>query len=199
MSPLLQSRANASATGYGAFFGAGAAPAFESIASATGTGSSSTITFSSIPSTYQHLQLRWIARDNDGGSTGASQLIVSFNSDTTSTNYRSHSLYGNGTSAFAGSVNNRSGVWLDGGTVGSSSLTSTMAVGILDIHDYASTTKNKTTRSFHGEDGNGSSSYQIFLQSGLWMSTSAISSITITSNNNLTTSTTFALYGVKGA
>ena len=31
---------------------------YESIASATGTGSSGTITFSSIPSTYQSLQLR---------------------------------------------------------------------------------------------------------------------------------------------
>jgi len=31
---------------------------YESIASATGTGSSNTITLSSIPSTYKHLQLR---------------------------------------------------------------------------------------------------------------------------------------------
>jgi hypothetical protein len=174
-------------------------PAFESIATATGTGSSGTITFSSIPATYTSLQIRWIARDNNGGSTGASQLLVSFNSDTTSTNYRSHSLYGNGASAFAASVGNRAGVWLDGGTVGSSSLASTFAVGILDIHDYANTSKNKTTRSFHGEDGNGSSSYQIFLQSGLWMSTSAITSITVTSNNNFTTTSQFSLYGIKGA
>jgi hypothetical protein len=36
------------------------AGAYESIASATGTGSSATITFSSIPSTYQHLQILYL-------------------------------------------------------------------------------------------------------------------------------------------
>ena len=38
---------------------------FESIATVSGTGSSGTITFSSIPATYKHLQIRYIGKTND--------------------------------------------------------------------------------------------------------------------------------------
>jgi len=51
---------------------------YESIASASGTGSSGTITFSSIPSTYTHLQIRGIGRN----SYPSTQVNVRFNSDT---------------------------------------------------------------------------------------------------------------------
>jgi hypothetical protein len=76
---------------------------FESIATATGTGSSATITFSSIPSTYQHLQIRGIARATSGGETEPIDLRLYFNGLTTGI-YSSHALYGNGSSAAATSA-----------------------------------------------------------------------------------------------
>ena len=163
--------------------------AFESIASATGTGSSGTITFSSIPGTYQHLQIRYLGRTNLNAAT-----YIRFNSDTGS-NYARHYLYGMGTTVYAGGVATQTTIRIgsDGGTDSTQP-----QVGIIDIHDYASTTKNKTVRTLEGIDKNGSG--DINLNSGLWMSTNAITSISIyTNTGNWDTSSRFALYGIRGA
>jgi hypothetical protein len=71
---------------------------------------------------------------------------------------------------------------------------------IMDVHDYASTTKNKTMRSFGGSDG---ADYfvtgTVGLLSGLWMNTNAITSITIALGaGNYSTNSKFSLYGIKG-
>jgi len=168
---------------------------YESIASATGTGSSSTITFTSIPSGYASLQIRGIASTPDAVTDAVGN--IRFNSDSGS-NYASHLLYGNGSSASAVGLANRTnlfGAVYVPGTTYNSSIRGAM---IIDIHDYASTTKYKTVRFFGGMDTNGGVSY-IALNSGLWMSTSAITSITIDFVQNASTTSTFALYGIKGA
>lgn len=86
---------------------------FESIATVTvGSGGSSSVTFSSIPSTYTHLQIRGILRDQRA-TYGNSGPLVQFNSDTGS-NYSWHDIYGDGSSAVArGSANT-----VDMGSVG---------------------------------------------------------------------------------
>ena len=83
----------------------------------------------------------------------------------------------------------------------SATATTSMMSGVLiDIQDYASTTKYKTVRSFSGMDGNAADTqYVVTLRSNLWLSTSAITSITLIPATAFTTSTTFALYGIKGA
>lgn len=198
MSPILQSLANGSARGYGAFVPLGAAGAYESIASATGTGSSATITFSSIPSTYQHLQVRAILKNTDTRNFD-SLLEMTMNGNSGSV-YSYHILKGDGatTTAFGGATQTKisyvSYYPFDGkGGV------NTMGVVIIDIHDYASTTKNKTVRSFSGWDGNGEG--QVMLSSGLFQNTGAITSLTFTNDGayNWKTTTQFALYGIKGA
>jgi len=166
--------------------------AFESIATATGTGSSGTITFSSIPATYQHLQLRVMAFDTDNTNRLGE---IQFNSDT-GTNYARHWLYGDGSTAAVSGVTttNRINAWVAWGTS-----TSNATVAIVDMLDYASTSKYKTVRCLSGTDRN-STSGEVDLTSGLWQSTSAINSITFKLNNgNFSTSSTFALYGIKGA
>ena len=170
--------------------GAGGATAFESIATATGTGSSDTITFTSIPSTYQHLQIRYTARCS---STAAAYLR--FNSDT-GTNYNWHYLNGTGSAAAAAGYATQAQIGVSPPDSGIGSSQST--VGIIDILDYKSTTKNKTVRTFAGIDVNGVGG-DIALDSGLWRNTNAVTSITITTfGTNFTTATTFALYGIKG-
>jgi len=77
---------------------AGGGASYESIASATGTGSSGTITFSSIPSTYVALQIRYNARDTAAASPGLALIRCN---GITSASYASHALIGNGASATA--------------------------------------------------------------------------------------------------
>ena len=171
---------------------------YESIASATGTGSSGTITFSSIPATYVALQLRCINRNSATG-TGSGDVLLRFNSDTGS-NYAYHNLRGNGSVAGAGGSATQTSIRFDNFSTNNGETANIMTVAIIDIQDYASTTKNKTVRAFQGNDNNGNSTSIVRLNSGLWMSTSAISTITLTLNlaNNFTTASTFALYGIKG-
>ena len=172
---------------------------YESIATISGTGSSGTITFSSIPSTFKHLQIRGIARDDRALSYDI--IKMQFNSDTGS-NYAYHTLTGDGSTASANGGASQTYVYASNISAGGNTLTNTMGVFIVDILDYASTTKYKTTRGLAGMDQNFTSSgtQQIRIESGLWMSTSAITSISlITGSGNFTTSSTFALYGIKEA
>jgi hypothetical protein len=171
--------------------------AFESIATATGTGSSGTITFTSIPSTYKHLQIRYIGR-YDGASVTANSTFT-INSDT-GANYAIHDLVGNGSAASSGGTASTTSVRY-ARVAGSTATASVVAAGIIDIHDYASTSKYKTVRILSGVDGNAAdTNYQISLRSGLWMNTNAITSLTFTTaSGNWTTATQFALYGIKGA
>ena len=170
---------------------------YESIASVTGTGSSGTITFSSIPGTYQHLQIRLLMRRSTS-ATGSTSTRLRINSDSTAANYYSHYMIGNGSTVSAGALD---GTTLSGNlyttdVVNNSVASGIMSVGIIDIHDYASTTKNKTVRIFSGNDRNGSGVVELI--SGLYSSTSAITEISIsTQANSFTTDSVFALYGIK--
>jgi hypothetical protein len=164
---------------------------YESIATANGTGASGVITFSSIPSIYQHLQIRWIDKSSGSGSYN----FLNFNSDTGS-NYANHYLYGDGADDLAGADTTQTKINLYGSLV-TSSAANVYAAHVVDILDYANTNKYKTVRALGGQDSNGSG--VIFLSSGLWQSTAAINSLTITANtDNFTTASQFALYGLKG-
>ena len=196
MSPILATRAGVSAIGYGMFGGGAPATAFESIATATGTGSSATITFSAIPSTFQHLQVRWRARSTFATSSAVA-IQLTINSDT-GTNYAYHNLWGDGSSANASGSATTDKIVIGNGMAGNSMTSGVMGVGLLDIQDYASTTKNTTSRIFCGIDTN-TTTGAVRLMSGLWINTNAVSSLTFTANNgNFGTDTTFALYGIKG-
>ena len=178
---------------------AAATGSYESIASYIGTGSGSNITFTSIPGTYKHLQLRVIAKDTYTSGSGESTTgVLTFNSDTGS-NYARHQMQGNGTNVQASGSASTTGLqpWM--GTYGTA--TNIYGVAIIDIHDYSSTTKYKTVRSFAGADANvASASWTVRLTSGVWMSTSAITSITLdVLISGFDTGSTFALYGIKGA
>ena len=162
--------------------------AYDSIATVTvGSGGSSSITFSSIPSTYTHLQLRMYAVS---AGTYSGSDITRFNGDS-GANYASHSLYGGGNTANAGGAASQTSL----STFFTPDATNP-AVAVADILDYANTSKYKTVRGLAGSDRNGSG-YMIF-QSGLWMNTAAITSITISAYaGNWNQYSSFALYGVK--
>jgi hypothetical protein len=160
-----------------------------------GSGGSSSITFSSIPSTYQHLQIRVTARGS--ASTNFISAGLRFNSDT-GTNYQIHQLLGSGSAASAGSDLNLTSIFSTF-IPAASSAANVFGTGVIDILDYADTNKYKTTRTFTGFDLNGSG--YIILRSGNWRSTSAVSSITLFDADNavgFAQYSSFALYGIKG-
>jgi hypothetical protein len=160
-----------------------------------GSGGQSSITFSSIPSTYKHLQIRGIARSTASG-TGNQELLMRYNGSS-SNYYRMHQMYGDGSAAFAsvasGANDNIPFFMPTAGTTANS-----FGTAVIDILDYTNTNKNKTFRSLNGLDFNGSG-FLIF-RSGLWMDTSAISSISLTADASGTIAqySSFALYGIKG-
>jgi hypothetical protein len=168
--------------------------AYDSIATTTLSSSANTVTFSSIPATYKHLQIRMFARDSRTATLNNASFRV--NGDT-ATNYSAHALYGDGASvgSFAAPAQNLAYA----GTISSASATaSAFGVSILDVLDYTNTNKYKTFRALTGFDSNGAGSSRLF--SGLWMSTSAITSITFTpeSSGDFVQYSSFALYGIKG-
>ena len=169
--------------------------AYDSIATANGTGSSATISFTSIPSTYTHLQLRAIVKSTTAGSSFTG-VNLTFNSDTSSS-YTRHILYGNGSSALA--FGGTAGVaWSIGGNdVPTAGYTSIFGTHVIDILDYANTSKNKTVRALTGADVNGAG--EILLSSTVFLKTDAISSIQLNcASGNFASGTTYALYGIKG-
>jgi hypothetical protein len=167
---------------------------YESIATAVGTGSSNTITFTSIPSTFTHLQIRMVA-SNTNASTAWSGLLVRFNSDS-GANYAIHYVRGGGTVASAGSGTAQTSAFIDN-VVSRSGNTNTLATTIIDLHDYASTNKYKTLRAIGGIDLNGSG--VINFNSALWLNTAAVTSISLVAEqDNWTTTSKFALYGIRG-
>jgi len=162
---------------------------YESIATVTvGAGGSSTITFSSIPSTYTHLQIRGIARTATNVSLG-----LRFNSDTAS-NYSRHYLNGNGASAGAGGGASSTSAYA--GTTATA--TSAFGANVIDVLDYKDTNKYKTIRALSGGDNNGSGFVQFM--SGSWRNTNAVSNIDIfqVDGDTITQYSSFALYGIKG-
>jgi hypothetical protein len=159
--------------------------AYDSLATVTvPSGGAASITFAGIPNTYKHLQIRALAL-----TTGALWFQTNINNDT-STNYASHALYANGASPSA--FGTATGVAAYGYTA-LINATGQSAI-IMDFLDYASTTKNKTVRSFWGNDRNGSGDIGInsfFRPAEL----GAINSIKITAT--LQEYSQFSLYGVK--
>lgn len=171
---------------------AGGGGAFESIATTTLSTTTTNITFSSISSTYQHLQIRILSRASNASVDRAISLRL--NGDT-GANYAYHYVDGDGATASASGVASATSM-VSIKTAGASAGTNTFGVCIIDIHDYASTTKTKTVRLLNGFDNNGAGN--VLIASGLWNSTSAVNSFTIV-NTSFLSGTTVALYGIKGA
>jgi hypothetical protein len=169
---------------------------FESIATVTvGSGGATSALFDNIPSTYQHLQIRAIAKRSDNAN--GTYLGVRLNGDT-GANYARHQLAGTGSAATARAAT--------GSTVAIATATEVVLPGngtanlfgaqIVDILDYADTSKNTTLRAFGGFDANGSGN--VLLMSSLWIDTSAVTSVTLMSGGDTWAQhSTFALFGVK--
>ena len=171
------------------------------IATVTAAGGETSLSFNSIPGTYKHLQIRGIAQDTYNSVVGSQTPLMQFNGDI-GTNYAFHYIWGLPNSNFAGASGSATSNGINLPKMVPYGLsTSIFGVGIIDIVDYANTNKNKTVKCIGGLDANitgGNNNIAPDITSGLWMSTSAITSITI--NKAITSffaGSTFTLYGVN--
>ena len=177
--------------GYSPMYGS-----FESIATVTvGSGGAANIEFTSIPGTYQHLQLRGVIR-GEYAALNDDAFVLRLNNDSGS-NYAHHRLTGSGASATAGSGASATLIDYIFDAPGSTATANVFGAYIVDILDYASATKATTVRGFVGYDRNGGGNVR--LVSGLWTSTSAVTQVSLVNalSRDAEQYSTLALYGIK--
>jgi hypothetical protein len=164
---------------------------YELIATAFGTGSSGVIDFTSIPQEYKHLQIRYTAKN----SSSATQMNITMNGITSGV-YMRHSLLGNGSAgSFTASSTSQTSIQLVESMASSTTANATNA-GVIDILDYTDTNKNTTIRALYGMADNVN---RVYISSGLYNQTTAVSSLTLTASaDNFASLSRFSLYGIRG-
>ena len=180
---------------------------FSSITTVTvGSGGTSSVTFSSIPSTYTHLQIRYISRGLGSANNDTYDIIQFTFNGVAGTSYAWHEMAIDGnTSGAVMAQSGSSAAYVRSWSAGNLSVSGNYGAGVVDILDYANTSKNKTVRMLSGFDNNGNLGgnplkYYRYgsasANSGLYLSTNAITSITINGIGNLDQYSSFALYGI---
>jgi len=174
------------------------ANSFESIATITAAGGETTISFTGIPSTYKHLQLRGIARDTFSGSSGYGTMYLRFNSDT-GNNYN-WAYSGTNTALNYGSAANDSKVAVPSAFLLGGTTAGYYGTFIIDIYNYSNTNLNTTVKHIAGADAKVvSTSYQMNVGNGNWNNTAAVTSIQLPAQGTAWAQySSFALYGIKG-
>jgi hypothetical protein len=159
---------------------------YESIATVTvGSGGAANVEFTSIPSTYKHLQIRGISK-----ATTSTDSNITINSGTAAA--RRHQLLGDGSSASSTANAGNAFIVMTPDSSGSN----IFDASVIDFLDYASTTKNKVVRVLSGRDLNGSG--LLSFGSALWTTTNAITDIKLTpAGAAFSQYTQFALYGIR--
>lgn len=162
---------------------------YEPIATTTVSGTSTTsVDFTSITGSYTDLVLI----TTGGANSTAFDAWVRFNSDTGS-NYSLQALWGTGTAASAGRESNATYLRIDKQAAWRSG---NRTMNIVNIMSYSNTNvlKSVISRGSAAADAT-----EVII--GLWHSTSAITSITISNDATaaFANGTTFTLYGIKAA
>jgi hypothetical protein len=161
---------------------------YEPIATQNGTGSSATVTFSSIPSTYTDL----ILVANPIFTVNTANVNIRINGDT-GTNYSDTYVRGDGSTASSGRDTSSNLIFFSATSGGVT--TANRDNGIAHFMNYSNSTTYKTVLLRYSQPG------QFALaEVALWRNTAAITSISIiASTGNLDSAATFTLYGIKAA
>ena len=153
---------------------------YTQIASTTLGSAASSVTFSSIPSTYTDLVIVM-----NGTATAAADVYLNYNTDTTSSNYSNTYLSGNGSTAGSG----RDPI----PAIGLFYTTDTNIIA--NIMNYSNATTYKTCIS----RGNTAASL-VITRVMMWRNTAAINQVVVKhSTGNFNSGATFNLYGITAA
>lgn len=194
--PLLESRGSSSALAYG-LNSFQLAAAFDSLFSySVGAGGVSLINIP-VPDGYKSLQLRCLHKTNRAGSLDG--LKMTFNSDTAN-NYSKQYMYAaaSGTTGFA--QNSQGYIQVDSSTANGQN-SNHFGVSIVDIFGYSDTGMFTTTRNLGGvSEDDGTGSFEIDWEGGVWASNAKVSSIQISPylGTTILQNSKFYLYGVRG-
>lgn len=174
--------------------------AYEWLETVTLGTATASVTFSNLDtnygSTYQHLQIRMVARSDDAGSTDARDLRIQVNGDT-GANYAGHVLRGDGVGVYSNATSSQTAIATSFSMLPRPSNPSEQfGAAIIDVLDFAETTKNKTFRILGGSKPGGEDI--AFLGSGLWVNTNALTEIKLFANSGgYNTGSRFSLYGIR--
>ena len=157
----------------------------------TELGSDATVTFGSIPQTYDHLEISWYAR-SDRASSDQDNLNMGFNGDTTAANYDMQRLFGTGTTVTA----SQSAAILQIGNISAAdSGANIFGSGTVTIYNYTKTDRHKHRLAAGGQTDLAFT----LLTSTRWENTAAITSVELTPNagTNFLAGSVFTLRGIN--
>ena len=157
------------------------------------TGSEASVTFSGLAayaSTYKHLQIRQTARVTHAASIVG--IRMAFNG-IGGTSYSTHGLYGNGSNVFSFAAPNQAGLFA-GLATGSTATADAFGASVVEILDFGSSSKNKSTRTLYG-----AATGEIGLHSGAFLNTNALTSLVLSPDaGSFVQHSRFSLYGIRG-
>jgi hypothetical protein len=168
---------------------------YELISRTTLSSNASYIEFTSIPSTYKHLQIRGIARSNRSGSPD--DLLMLINGSTSYSNRRIN----NDSSTMYAEGGNQANIRASRNSLPTNDSTANYFLTfVIDLLDYANTTTLKTAKIYSGSDFS-SGGGTLFAGGMNLANTNAITTIRLAEETtaSLVTGTSIGLYGIKGA
>jgi hypothetical protein len=167
----------------------------EAIATTYLEANATSVTFSSIPATYEHLQLRINAKTDYTHASQPSYGAIRFNGDTGS-NYSAHRMMGYDTTTLGQAVTGNSEMYA--GRWANAVLATLFGGVVWDILDYANTNKNTTCLILSGI---GDEANLVSVDSGLWDDTAAVHTILIdqSGGSNFLRGSEFTLYGLNSS
>lgn len=170
-------------------------PSFEQISTTILGSNTTSVTFSSIPSTYKHLQVRMVVQDTAGAGLVTNGMRI--NGDGAA-NYSTHWVRGTGTtSTVTGSDTGSSYMVYNTSSTG---VAGSFTLYIIDLYNYANTSTFKTMRMLMGMGQTSANGTNVGLHVGNWRNTAAVSSLTFleVGGNAFITGSRFSLYGISG-
>ena len=155
--------------------------------------SAASVTFSAIPSTYTDLVVRASTRSSVAGG-----VFMQINGDTSSL-YSITRLRGDGATTSSGLTSNATNLYF-GLDVYDTSTANTFTSQEIYIPNYT-VAQNRAISNFLVQENNAASTNtNIDVESGLYRSTTAITSLTILkTSNNFVSGSSFYLYGIKNS
>ena len=177
----------------------------EAIATTYLEADASSVEFSSIPATYEHLQLRLNAKSNRTNSSDNVRIYLGDSSDSpvdTGSGYYCHYLLGAGATDGAGV--NASNALRIMRVAGSKTDEDAANYGstVVDILDYANANKNTTVLGIGGLVGDSSGSGALVaLSSGIWETASVVTAVRAQAadGSGWIRGSVFTLYGLKSS
>lgn len=196
MSPVLGAL-GVGARAYGVTATSEVLPSFELISTTNLTSDLSLVSINSIPSTYKHLQIRYVM----WGTASGWIPQLRFNGDSSS-NYDQNTIYGGSSQSapvYGSSLNTSGGFYTAGVSNGMQGTSNYPTIALIDIADYANTSKLKVVRIKSAIVATGTSTNTLQLSNGYWDNTAAITSISLSVGGAaIATNSRISVYGIRG-